>query len=47
MNEWFEGQKKPSSNFRKVLQEYIDKPKLRLKTLTEKEQQKLDNLDGY
>ena len=45
MSEWYGSQKKPSSDFRKLLQERIDKANPR-RTLTEEEQKLLSKLEG-
>jgi hypothetical protein len=46
MSEWYHSQKKPSSDFRKLLQKRIDKANPRRAELTKEEQQKLDKLNG-
>ena len=43
MSEWYDRQKKPSRNFRKLLQERIDKTNPR-RTLTAEEQRRLSKL---
>ena len=43
MSGWFDSQIKPSSNFRKLLQEHIDKANPR-RTLTAEEQRRLTKL---
>ena len=43
MSEWYDSQKKPSGNFRKLLQEQIDKANPR-RTLTAEEQKRLSKL---
>ena len=45
MSEWYNGQKKPSGNFRKLLQERIDKSNPR-RTLTAEEQRRLSKLES-
>ena len=45
MSEWYNSQKKPSSNFRKLLQERIDKANLSRK-LVKDETTKLAKLEG-
>ena len=45
MSEWYDSQKKPSSDFRKLLQERIDKANPR-RTLTAEEQKRLSKLEG-
>ena len=45
MSEWYDNQKKPSSNFHKLLQERIAKANLR-RTLTVEEQKRLAKLEG-
>ena len=45
MSEWYDNQKKPSSNFHKLLQERIAKANLR-RTLTAEEQKRLAKLEG-
>jgi hypothetical protein len=45
VSEWYDNQKKPSSNFRKLLQERIAKANLR-RTLTAEEQKRLAKLEG-
>ena len=45
MSEWYDNQKKPSSNFRKLLQERIDKANPRRK-LTAEEDKRLAKLEG-
>jgi|TARA_B100000315_G_C14585819_1_gene592962 hypothetical protein len=42
MSEWFDSQKKPSSDFRKLLQEHIDKANPRRTKLTNDEKAKQD-----
>ena len=44
MSEWFDSQKKPSSDFRKVLQERIDKANPRC-NLTTEEAKRLSKLE--
>ena len=44
MSKWYNGQKKPSGNFRKLLQERIDKSNPR-RTLTAEEQRRLSKLE--
>ena len=44
MSEWYDSQKKPSSNFRKLLQERIEKANPR-RTLTGEETKRLSKLD--
>ena len=44
MSEWFDSQKKPSSNFRKLLQERIEKTNLR-RELTAEETKRLAKLE--
>ena len=46
MNEQCNSQKKPRSDFRKLLQERLDKANLRRTELTKGEQQKLDKFNG-
>jgi len=46
MSEWYDSQKKPNSNFRKLLQERIDKANPRRTEPTKEEQQKLGKLNG-
>ena len=46
VSEWFDSQKKPNSDFHKLLQERIDKANPRRKELTKEEQLKLDKLKG-
>ncbi len=43
MSEWFDSQMKPSGNFRKLLQERIDKANPR-RTLTAEEKKRLEKL---
>ena len=45
MSKWFDSRKKPSSDFRKLLQERIDKANPR-RTLTAEEQKRLSKLEG-
>jgi len=45
MSEWYDSQKKPDSNFRKLLQECIDKANPRRK-LVKDETTKLAKLEG-
>ena len=45
MSEWYDNQKKPASNFRKLLQKRIDKANSRRK-LTAEEVKRLDKLEG-
>ena len=45
MSKWYDSQKKPSSNFQKLLQERIDKANPR-RTLTAEEQKRLSKLEG-
>ena len=45
MSEWYDSQKKPSSNFRKLLLERIDKANQRC-TLTAEEQRRLSKLEA-
>jgi hypothetical protein len=45
MSEWYDNQKKPNSNFRKLLQERIDKENPRRK-LTAEEAKRLANLEA-
>lgn len=45
MSEWYDNQNKPSSNFRKLLQEHIDKANPRRK-LTAEEQRRLTKLEA-
>ena len=45
MNEWYNSQKKPSSNFRKLLQERLDKVNPR-RTLTAEEERRLSKLEA-
>ena len=45
MSEWYDSQKKPNSNFRKLLQERIDKSNPRRK-LTSEETKRLTRLEG-
>ena len=45
MSEWYNSQKKPSSNFRKLLQERLDKSNARRK-LAKDETTKLAKLEG-
>tara|TARA_B110000238_G_C16024213_1_gene394614 strand:+ start:679 stop:858 length:180 start_codon:yes stop_codon:yes gene_type:complete len=44
MSEWYDSQKKPSSNFRKLLQERLDKANP-LSTITAEEQKRLAKLE--
>ena len=44
MSEWYNSQKKPSGNFRKLLQERLEKTNPRL-TLTAEEQKRLAKLE--
>ena len=46
MSEWYDNQKKPSSNFRKLLQERLDKTNPR-RTLTAEEANDLSKLRSY
>ena len=46
MSEWYDSQKKPSSNFRKLLQERIAKANPRRTELTAEEKTKLAKLEG-
>ena len=46
MSEWFDSQKNPSSNLRKLLQERIKEANLHRKELTKEEQVRLDKLNG-
>ena len=46
MSEWYNSQKKPSSNFRKLLQERIDKSNPRRTELTNEETTKLAKIKG-
>ena len=46
MSEWHDSQKKPSGNFRKLLQERLDKDNPRRKKLTREETTKLAKLEG-
>ena len=46
MSEWYNNQKKPSSNFRKLLQERIDKSNPRRTELTNEETTKLAKIKG-
>jgi hypothetical protein len=45
MNEWYNSQKKPSSNFLKLLQERLDKVNPR-RTLTAEEERRLSKLEA-
>ena len=45
MSEWYDSQKKPNSNFRKSLQERIDKTNPR-RTLTAKEERRLSKIEA-
>ena len=45
MSEWYNSQKKPSGNFRKLLQERIEKDNPR-RALTAEEQKRLSNLEA-
>ena len=45
MSEWYNGQNKPSGNFRKLLQERIDKSNP-LRTLTAEENKRLSKLEA-
>jgi hypothetical protein len=45
MSEWYDSQKKPNSDFRKLLQERLDKANPR-RTLTAEEQKRLAKLEG-
>jgi hypothetical protein len=45
MSEWYDSQKTPNSDFRKLLQERIDRANLR-RTLTAEEQKRLSTLEG-
>lgn len=45
MSEWHDSQKKPNSDFRKLLQERIDKANSRRKELTKEEQKRLSKLE--
>jgi len=46
MSDWFDSQKNPSSNLRKLLQERIKEANLHRKELTKEEQVRLDKLNG-
>ena len=46
MSEWYNNQKKPSSNFRKLLQERLDKTNPRRKELTKEEVTRQTKLEG-
>ena len=46
MSEWYDSQKKPSSNFSKLLQESLDKANPRRKELTREETTKLAKLEA-
>jgi hypothetical protein len=46
MSEWYDSQKKPNSDFRKLLQEHIEKAKPRRKELTREEKTKLAKLEA-
>lgn len=46
MSEWFDNQKKPSGDFRKLLQERLDKSNPRRKELTKEETTKLAKLEA-
>jgi len=46
MSEWYDSQKKPSSDFRRLLQERLDKANPRRKLLTKEEATKLAKLDS-
>ncbi|MDB3878680.1 hypothetical protein N9311_02995 [Amylibacter sp.] len=45
MSEWYDSQKKPSGDFRKLLQERIDRANPR-RALTAEEQKRLSNLEA-
>ena len=45
MSEWFDNQKKPNCDFRKLLQERIEKANPRRKELTKEEERKLSKLE--
>jgi len=45
MSEWYDSQKKPSSDFRKLLHERIDKSNPRRTELTKDEQKRLSKLE--
>jgi len=45
MSEWYDSQKKPNSDFRKLLQERLDKTNPR-RTLTAEEQKLLSKLEA-
>jgi hypothetical protein len=45
MSEWYDNQKKPTSNFRKLLQERIDKANPR-RNLTAEEAKRLNKLEA-
>ena len=45
MSEWYDNRQKPNSNFRKLLQERLDKANPR-RTLTAEEQKRLSKLEG-
>jgi hypothetical protein len=45
MSEWYDSQKKPSGDFRKLLQERIDKTNPR-RTLTAKEERRLSKIEA-
>ena len=45
MSEWYDSQKKPNSNFRKLLQERLDKTNPR-RTLTAEEERRLSKLEA-
>jgi|TARA_B110000908_G_scaffold143550_1_gene172551 hypothetical protein len=44
MSEWYDNQKKPKGDYRKLLQEQIDKANPRRKEFTKEEKQKLENV---
>ena len=46
MSEWYDSQKKPNSNFRKLLQERIDKANPRRTELTREEQRRISKLEA-
>jgi hypothetical protein len=46
MSEWYESQRKPSSDFRKLLQERLDKANPRHTELTAQEKKRLSKLEG-
>jgi len=46
VSEWFDNQKKPSGDFRKLLQERLDKSNPRRKELTKEETTKLAKLEA-